>query len=78
MKIIDSFWFTNPTTSTPEYGTVGIVVVEDDITGDRKAYVGTARGASEKADGTYICEWGTTFSPERVEELLRLLKKERK
>jgi hypothetical protein len=31
-------------------GCIGIVVIEEDVTGDRKAYIGRASGANEKAD----------------------------
>jgi len=78
MKIIDSFWFTNPTTTTaiypPPFGTVGIVIGEDETTGERKAYIGTAQGFEQKADEKRILEWGTELGAGRIEELLQLLK----
>jgi len=45
MKEIETFWFTTLT------GTVGIVVGEDEHTGQRKAYMGViVAGPSEQAD----------------------------
>ena len=44
MKEIKTFWFTNFTE------VVGIVVGEDEVTGERKAYVGAASGIDERAD----------------------------
>lgn|GEM_PF-2466512 len=78
MKTIDSFWFTNSTTvalGPPPFGTVGIVVGEDEHTGERKVYIGTAQGFEQKADEEHILEWGTEFKAERIEVLMQLLKK---
>jgi len=56
MKILESFWFTN------RDGCIGIVVIEEDVTGDRKAYIGPASGVDEKADTEHILAWGNKFS----------------
>lgn len=56
MKVIETLWFTN------KDGCIGIVVVEEDVTGDRKAYIGPASGTDEKADAEQILAWGNKFS----------------
>lgn len=56
MKVIDSIWFTN------RDGTIGIIIGEEDITGDRKAYIGPASGTDEKTDTQQILSWGNKFS----------------
>ncbi len=42
MKVIETLWFTNIN------GVIGIVIIEEDVTGDRKAYIGPASGTDEK------------------------------
>ena len=72
MKVIDSLWFTNLD------GCIGIIVIEEDITGDRKAYIGPASGEDEKADTEKILAWGNKFSIDTAERILHFLKKEDK
>jgi hypothetical protein len=67
MKILESFWFTN------RDGRIGIVVIEEDVTGDRKAYIGPASGADEKADTERILAWGNKFSLETAGRILHHL-----
>jgi len=69
MKVIDSLWFTNLD------GCIGIIVIEEDITGDRKAYIGPASGKDEKADTEAILAWGNKFSLDVTERIHRYLTK---
>ena len=69
MKVIDTLWFTNIN------GTVGIVIIEEDVTGDRKAYIGTVPGENEKADAEAIIAWGNKFSLDTVHRIEHFLKK---
>ena len=74
MKVIESLWFTNLD------GCIGIVVVEEDVTGDRKAYIGPASGTDKRADTEQISAWGNKFSLDTTLRLRHLLteKKEKK
>lgn len=74
MKVIERLWFTNLN------GCIGIVVIEEDITGDRKAYIGSASGTDEKADTKQVLAWGNKFSLDTTHRLRHLLteKTERK
>ncbi len=56
MKVVDSLWFTN------NKGTVGIVTIEEDVTGDRKAYIGIGDGHNQEADTQSIVDWGNPLS----------------
>jgi len=80
MKTIETLWFTNID------GCIGIVVVEEDVTGDRKAYIGpglkytlgeltglTGRGIDEKADIEQILARGNKFSLDTALRLRHLL-----
>ncbi len=69
MKTITAIWFTNPS------GTVGIVVVENEVTGERKVYVGAASGLDEKADTKYIMEFGSKVTLPVLRGLVALLDK---
>jgi hypothetical protein len=57
MKIIATHWFTEMG------GCLGIVVGEDEITGERKAYIGSGDGFSENADAQKILQRGGKFYP---------------
>ncbi len=67
MKRLRTFWFTSKKT-------VGIVVGEDTITRERKAYIGVVRGFNEKADEREIAEWGSPVNVRYLEEIVTLLK----
>jgi len=71
MKVIETLWFTN------KDGCIGIVVVEEDVTGDRKAYIGPASGTNEKADTEQILAWGNKFSLDTTLRLRYLLKEKK-
>ncbi len=57
MRVVDSLWFTN------NKGTVGIVIIEEDVTGERRAYIGIVDGYNQEADTQSIIDWGNPFSP---------------
>ena len=65
MKITDTIWFTGM------YGNMGIVLGEDTITGERKAYIGTHRGVGEESDRQLIAEGGARLSRGIVERILK-------
>ena len=67
MKIIETLWFNS------FGGTVGIVVGEEDITKDRKAYIGPASGLNEKEDTDHIISFGLPFSLDTAKRIVRLL-----
>jgi len=69
VKVIDSLWFTNIN------GTVGIVTIEEDVTGDHKAYIGVVPGEDEKADAEAIIAWGNKFSLDTAQRIEHFLKK---
>ncbi|MBA7567483.1 hypothetical protein ES708_09195 [subsurface metagenome] len=68
-KVIDTMFFTNVD------GCIGIVVVEEDVTGDRKAYIGSVDGTNEKANTGAIMAWGNKLSLDAVQKIERLLTK---
>jgi len=74
MKVIETLWFTN------RDGCIGIVIIEEDVTGDRKAYIGPGSGHNQKADTEQIMAWGNKFSLDTALRLRHLLteKKEKK
>lgn len=56
MKVLDSYWFTNP------MGTIGIVLGEDETTKEKKAYIGNASlDNSQQEDEERILRWGSTY-----------------
>ena len=73
MKVLADYWF-----SDVWGGTCGIVIGEDSLTGERKAYIGVADGYSQEADKQHILEGGQKFSPSLLEGILGLLKSQKK
>lgn len=71
MKVIEALWFTNMS------GTTGIVVIEEDNTNDRRAYIGSVSGLNEKDDIDTIISFGNPFPPDTIKGLWHLLVKER-
>ncbi len=67
MKIIETLWFNS------FGGTVGIVIVEEDNTKDRKAYIGSASGTNESADTDHIINFGLPFSLDTAKRMVYLL-----
>lgn len=70
MKIIETIWFTGM------YGCCGIVLGEDVITGDRRAYLGVHRGVDEESDRALIADGGSHLSRATIEGILKFLDKE--
>lgn len=70
MKIIDTIWFTGM------YGFCGIVLGEDVITGERKAYLGVHRGRDEASDQAMIAEGGSKLTRETAALILKHFDKE--
>ncbi|GAI87289.1 unnamed protein product [marine sediment metagenome] len=69
MKVIDTLWFTNLK------GTAGIVILEEDVTGDRKAYIGVVDGLNEQTDREALLAWGNKFSLSTAEQIVQKLTK---
>lgn len=69
VKVLESIWFTNN-----QGGTTGIIIVEE-VTGDRKAYIGVGNGIDEKADIEDILAWGSEFSLDTTEKIHHYLTK---
>lgn len=72
VKVIDSIWFTNGT-GLGVGACVGIIIIEDD-SGKRKAYVGIGNGVDEKADADRIVAWGTKFYLKTAQRIQQGLK----
>ncbi len=64
-KIVAKHWFTQG--AAPH--TFGVVVCHDDITGQRKAYIGSGLGIDEEDDAIHIQEYGAKINS----EMLRLI-----
>ena len=72
MKVIAKYWFSSLT------GHCGIVVGEDETTGERKAYIGVIGGFNEEADTKTIMESGQKFRPLILKEILQRLEPQEK
>lgn len=68
MKIINATWFAEGNGSL-----IGIVTGEDEHTGAKKAYIGTARGRDEEQDTQHIVINGAKFHIETAERLVDYL-----
>lgn len=73
MKIIDSIWFSSFT-----HPTIGIVFGQDEITGERKAYIGIGGGVDEARDDEHIAKTGAPFRAEVARIILERLGHESK
>lgn len=62
MRIIDAIWFSSFT------GTMGIVVIENE-TGERKAYIGHAAGLNERDDMQHIADHGAPIYAETLRRI---------
>ncbi len=69
MKEIKTFWFTNST------GVIGVVVGEDEVTAERKAYIGISSGGNERADTEMIKNYGSPVSQAFLQGMMILMKK---
>ncbi len=54
-------------------GPCGIIVAENELTGERKAYIGVASGLNIEHDTQAILELGTKISVDRLQEILKHL-----
>ena len=68
MKKIADYWFHSPG------GLCGVIVAEDEFTGERKAYVGVGAGVDYTADRERVLALGTKLPQTRIEDILNLLK----
>lgn len=66
--IISTYWF------TPMSGLVGVVICQDKITGERKAYIGAAKGLDEKEDELFIARTGAKMHLASAEAIVSALK----
>lgn len=66
-KFLDVFWFTQPV------GSFGIVIMEDEYTKVRKAYIGGALGENEDEDIRNICSYGAKISLITLRDVVNLL-----
>jgi hypothetical protein len=62
-KILEVFWFTAGNC------TIGVVVLEDSVTREHKAYIGQGRGIDEDADALFIAEQGAKILPETLDRI---------
>lgn len=65
MKITSSHWFNGM------FGTIGIVVGEDERTQQRKAYMGPAPGYNEDLDAQHIAKIGAPVMLSQIKDILR-------
>ena len=57
------YWFTGI------FGTIGIVVGKDEVTGKKKAYIGLGGGADENADIEHIARTGSPVDSRFLAEI---------
>lgn len=67
MKHIDDIWFSTMS------GLIGIVIVEDERTQERKAYIGVGEGHDDKLDIKRIMDFGAPFRIEKVAEIMKAM-----
>lgn len=67
MKTLRDYWFTTMN------GTIGVVIGEDKLTGERKGYIGMAGGHNQQADIEVILEYGSPISIPILQEILQAL-----
>jgi len=68
MRPIHVYWFTCMT------GAIGVVVGEDNVTKEKKAYIGIVSGFNEEADTKTVMELGAPLSREVLLEMAEHLK----
>jgi hypothetical protein len=72
MKVIDHLWFSSIFFSLG-FETIGIVIGEDEITGERKAYIGLGTGHSEEEDIKAVTQLGAKLTPQAAAHIAKLL-----
>ncbi len=60
MRVTDTIWFTGMR------GSVGLVMGVDDVTGDRKAYIGRCSGLDEELDTKVIVDYGVALKLDTI------------
>lgn len=70
MKVTGTYWFSSMT------GTCGIVVGEDERTGEKKGYIGIVLGQDEEADTVLLKTRGSPVSAAVMSEIAKKLSKE--
>ena len=78
MKIEKSYWATAPLFGTSVYVCIGVVLGVDEVTGQRKGYIGITSGDNEKSDEEFIAQYGQKVSPVIVKGILDYLEPTRK
>lgn len=73
-QVVDAIWFTGITGAN---GPIGIIVVEDETTHERRAYIGFGHGDNEREDIEAIKAWGVPFTDRTIEWLQRSLNKKK-
>ena len=69
MKKIDAIWF-----SVGEH-CIGIVIGEDELTKERKAYIGVGHGVDEAYDSEAILNYGTPVSASTLDHICSILRR---
>jgi len=67
-KILDATWFTAGSNC------IGIVIIQDLITKEKKAYIGLGKGLDEGEDATEITSKGNQLPLEILQEICAKLK----
>lgn len=67
MKILDAMWFNSVG------GTCGLVIGEDEHTGEKKAYIGVVHGFDEKLDTVQVAEYGCKVDLTMLTEIVKKL-----
>lgn len=65
MKILDTMWFNS------RGGHCGLVIGEDEVTGEKKAYIGVVSGTNEEADTKEVAEWGCRVNLSRLNGIIK-------
>lgn len=69
MRVTGTYWFSGMT------GMLGIVTGEDEMTGEKKAYIGVVDGQDEEADTERIRQLGSPVSAAVLSEIAEKLSK---
>jgi len=69
MKVLGDYWF-----SDMRGGTVGIIVGEDELTSERKVYIGAVEGHNREVDKESILDGGQKLPLPFLEGLVKSLK----
>ena len=63
-RVVDTLWFTNMK------GVIGIVILAEDVTNDRKAYISVVDGHDQNVDTQTVISYGNPLSVDTIERLL--------